>query len=80
MPYMAGAFATMVNNVVFVPMDAVKHRCSCGGVLIQGMLEKISLMEEGVWVYILHIIPNNNGDKLYPLHCCALHSVMRWEK
>jgi hypothetical protein len=34
MPYIAGAFATMANNVVFVPMDVVKHCCSCGGVLI----------------------------------------------
>jgi len=32
---LAGAFATMANNVVFVPMDVVKHCCSCGGVLIQ---------------------------------------------
>jgi hypothetical protein len=33
---LAGAFATMANNVVFVPMVVVKHCCSCGGVLIQG--------------------------------------------
>jgi hypothetical protein len=47
MPYIAGAFATMANNLVFVPMDVVKHCCSCGGVLIQGMLGFFSLKEEG---------------------------------
>jgi len=73
MPYIAGAFATMANNLVFVPMDVVKHCCSCGGVLIQGMLGFFSLMEEGVRVCILHIIPNNNGDKIIsPSLLCTL--------